>query len=95
MNVIDMFDSPSCETRPATAGGASAGHKRPRLPVDRSSSDDCASDDGIDLIDDVAVGVVGGASRECRTPRRRTMACEMSAIRGKEKSLSLDSSHEA
>lgn len=49
-------------------------------PVDHSwgSFDDCATD-GIDLVDDAAVGVVGDASQEYRIPRRRTMACETSA----------------
>lgn len=53
-----------------------------QLLVDRSlgSFDDCASDDDIDLIDDVAVGQIDDASEEYRILHHQKMACEMSAI---------------
>lgn len=76
-----MFDLPSCEIRLSIVDGATgAGYKRQQLPVAHSwgPSDDYATD-GIDLTDDVAAGVADDASREYRIPRRRTMACEMSA----------------
>lgn len=76
-----MFDLPSCEIRLTIADDATdVGCKLLRPLVARSlySFDDCATD-GIDLIDDVGVVVVDDASRGCRTLRRRTMACEMSA----------------
>ena len=74
-----MFDLPSYEIRLSVADDAiGADH---RLLVDRSldPSDGCASDGGIDLTDDAAVGrVVDDASEEYQIPRHQMMACEMS-----------------
>lgn len=74
-----MFDLPSYEIRLATAGDATDAGCKLLVAHSLYSFDDCATD-GIDLIDDVGVVVVvDDASREYQTPRRRTMACEMSA----------------